>query len=158
MFKIPANSKPNKVLLAWALALDVMLALLILFSPSRGSCSGIEGQILHQQKNSVITRSSDDANREKYVIIVHDESTGRVITRITPDEDGFFRMKMIPGRYRLEVMSLQETVQLEASASAEVTDGKFTNVTIQMNRRMTEQALPASPKDFLLRAENSALF
>ncbi len=142
MLRIPADSKPNRLLLAWALVLDVMLALVILFSPSRGSCSGIEGYVLNQGNASEESQNLTDSGRIEYVIIVRDVETSRIVTRISPDEDGFFRLNVSPGRYRLEVMSKQEELQLAGSASTEVTDGKISNVTIQMFRRLTEQAAP----------------
>ncbi len=142
MLRIPADSKPNKLLLAWALVLDVMLALVILFSPSRGSCSGIEGYVLNQGSTAQTTPNSTISTRIEYVIIVHDVETNRIVTRITPDEDGFFRLNVSPGRYRLEVKSKQEELQLAGSTSAEVMDGKISSVTIQMFHRLTEQAVP----------------
>lgn len=142
MLRIPADSKPNRMLLAWALVLDVMLALIILFSPSRGSCSGIEGYVLNQGNTAKASSCPTVSARIEYVIIVHDVETSCVVTRITPDEDGFFRLNVSPGRYRLEVKSKQEELQLAGSASAEVMDGKISSVTIQMFRRLTEQAVP----------------
>lgn len=144
MLKIPVCNRPNKVLLAWALALDLVIALILLVSPGLGSSSSLQVLVAERGQpspapglNSVYPAPA--AHSSNYLVIIRDAETKRVIARVTPDEAGVFTVQLAPGRYVLEVQSANRgAVVSDDMPVVDLKRGEVERVTVLVERALAE--------------------
>ena len=88
------------------------------------AAQGIEGIALRGPVCPVVSEDADCADRPHQAWITVEDASGRRIVRIRSDEEGRFRVGLVPGAYRLVPESDQDV---------EVEPGVFTQVSLSFD-------------------------
>lgn len=137
MLKIPVNSRMLKALLCVSLIIDITVSVFILSGANQGYCSGIQGKVTVRQPlySDDYQGSSIEKPCPNVVLYVRDTATQKVITKVTCDDEGYFKIHLVPGKYSLEVAPGGDDLQMAGEpASVELVEGEFENVAVRVER------------------------
>lgn len=150
MSSIPANIKGLKPLLCFALALDAILCIIAFSSPGQGYACGIEGTVLPNEADTVtaVERSDLEDEFRHIVILVKNPETDEIVAKLKPDEYGYFKAHLRPGKYLLVVQSEEGvTVLSDAPRIVDVGSREFSSVTFRVETGPNGRGKNATPSD-----------
>lgn len=97
------------------------------------AAQGVEGVALRGPVCPVVMEGSDCADQPYQAwIAIEDAASGRVIARVRTDEEGRFRVGLVPGAYRL-VPESGDPFPVASAQDVEVESGVFTRVTVSFD-------------------------
>jgi hypothetical protein len=147
MIHTPVNSKILKQLMCAALVINFAFVVYIFSSPAQGYQCGIEGNVLRNHPVSAVVDKSAKPTADPCplaVLYVRDAKTNKFVTKITTDENGYFRVHLVPGKYLIEVQTNEGNTLIDNSVPEQnVREGKLEFVTVYINAKSDEnRALP----------------
>ncbi len=90
---------------------------------------GVEGMALRGPVCPVVSEDADCADQPHEAWMVIEDASGRGIARFRTDEEGRFRVGLVPGTYRL-VPESGDPFPVASEQDVEVESGAFTQITV----------------------------
>lgn len=140
MIKAPVNSKVLKALLCFSLVFVITTSIFVFSDANRVFSCGIQGKVVERQTISAVEHQT--GNNEipcpNIVLYVRDNATNKIITKVTCDDEGYFKVHLVPGRYVLEVAPTEINMQISGEpAMVDIEVGEYESVAVRVERKQT---------------------